>query len=131
MSSKSTYSDYTKILRDDINELKASKTLGLFRLALEKNVLQSLRQVMKIYFKLSMTELVSITNIPQIILLKYLKRFLFTGELNFKIDEMNDEIEFIIDNDREETRIDKLKEAYQKMNSLQLEVIDCTLNNNN
>ena len=65
----------------------------------------------------------SATNTNKDYLLKYLKKFALKG-LNFRIDEMTDEIEFLFDNP-EDLLFDteKLKESYNKVTSIQNEII--------
>lgn len=62
--------------------------------------------------------------IPQNILVKYLRKFAYLGELSFKIDELTNVIEFSFEQESKEVVNEKLKKAYQDMNAIQLEIID-------
>lgn len=71
------------------------------------------------------SDLEKIIGIKNEILLRYLKISTVTGDLCFKIDEFNDEIEFDMENATQlEADIKLLKKGYENINHLQTEIID-------
>ena len=78
---------------------------------------------LKIYCKITLTDLEKIIKIDKDDLKRYLRNFLYKGDLNLKIDEFNDEVEFFMENNKN-VELKRLTSNYENMNNLQLEVID-------
>ncbi len=73
---------------------------------------------------MTLTDLSIAVNIHKDNLLRYLKIFSLKKELNFRIDEITEEIEFIFDNpDNLLLDTNKLKESYSNVTSIQNETL--------
>lgn len=86
--------------------------------------MNNIKQVLKTYSKITLTDLSILVNIHKENLVRYLKIFALKKDLNFRIDEMNEEIEFLFDNP-DDLLFDsnKLKESYSNVTSIQNEMI--------
>jgi len=92
---------------------------------MEKFVINSIANTLKIYSKMKLSDLEKIIGIKSDVLLRYLKKASLNGDLIFKIDEFQEEIEFFLENiNQQESDILILKQKYEKMNNLQREIID-------
>ena len=120
---KSGYIDLMKLLKDDGDLIKKNKLGGIFRLAIEKSIISTIRTIQKIYIKMTLEDLSKECEVPSTVLFKYLKKFAISGDLVFKYDEMTDVIDFSFDNESMKVQNEKLKDYYNKMNALQFELI--------